>query len=92
MKVRDLIELLAAHDPNADVYLMSQQQWPFECGIRGVAARADFTKSDDGYEGFDGGAERWSSDEQGLPMSDVFIVQGGQKRYGNKDAWDAAIR
>ena len=62
MKVQDLIELLEAQDPNADVYLMSQQNWPFEHRIYGVAARADFTEEDVGFEPDDGG-DRWGAAE-----------------------------
>ena len=91
MKVQDLIELLEAQDPNAEVYLMSQQNWPFEHRIYGVAARADFTEEDVGFEPDDGG-DRWGAAEASLPGSDVFIVEGGQTRYGNKAAWDAAQR
>ncbi len=91
MKVQDLIELLENQDPNAEVYLMGQQNYPFEHRIYGVTARADFTEEDEGFEPDEGG-DRWGAAGASLPASDVFIVEGGQSRYGNKAAWDAAER
>src|SRR5690606_27099311 len=37
MKVRDLIEILEDQDPDAEVLVMSQENWPFENAIAGVA-------------------------------------------------------
>ena len=94
MKVRELIEILEELDPEASVYLMSQQKWPFEVAIHGVTVREEFTESDD-----DGGEapaasehDRWRSRPESLPRNDVFIVEGSQLRYGSKKAWDAAYR
>ncbi|MEZ4247889.1 MAG: hypothetical protein R3B99_06590 [Polyangiales bacterium] len=47
MKVRKLIEILQELDPEASVYVMSQQSWPFEVAIHGVAVREAFTEADD---------------------------------------------
>jgi hypothetical protein len=97
MKVRELIEILEELDPEASVYLMSQQNWPFEVAIHGVTVREEFTESDD--EDDDGGEapaasghDRWSARPESLPRNDVFIVEGSQLRYGSKEAWDAAYR
>ena len=97
MKVRELIEILEELDPEASVYLMSQQNWPFEVAIHGVTVREEFTESDDEDE--DGGEppaasehDRWSARPESLPRNDVFIVEGSQLRYGSKEAWDAAYR
>ena len=81
MKVQDLIDILEAMDPEAAVLVMTQQNWPFENSVAGVAVREDFSDSDD-EPGFD----------DGTAPNDVFIVEGGQLRYGSKDAWDAARR
>jgi hypothetical protein len=97
MKVRELIEILEELDPEASVYLMSQQNWPFEVAIHGVTVREEFTESDD--EDDDGREapaasehDRWSARPESLPRNDVFIVEGSQLRYGSKEAWDAAYR
>ena len=91
MKVHELIEILEELDPEARVYVMSQQSWPFEVAIHGVAVREDFTEADDEEPPAEE-HDRWGASEGTLPSSDVFIVEGGQLRYGSKDAWDAARR
>jgi len=76
MKVRALIAVLQEMDPNADVFIMSQPQWPFEYAVAGVAVRGDFAEDD----------------EATLPSHDVFILEGSQERYGSKEAWAARRR
>ena len=39
MKVSELIELLQDQDPDAEVMIMSQENWPFENAVAGVAVR-----------------------------------------------------
>jgi hypothetical protein len=83
MQVRDLIELLEDQDPEAEVLLMTQQSWPFENAVAGVASREDIVQDDpDEDAGTDDGAAR----------NDVFIVEGSQLRYGSKAAWNVAQR
>ena len=36
MKVSELIELLEEQDPDAEVLVMMQENWPFECALAGV--------------------------------------------------------
>ena len=40
MKVKELIDLLEEQDPDAEVLIMSQQNWPFENGVYGVTVRS----------------------------------------------------
>lgn len=82
MKVRELIALLEDLDGDAEVLLMSQQQWPFENAVHGLTTREDITDSEEE------GAEL----PAGAAASDVFLVEGRQLRYGSADAWDAAVR
>ena len=97
MKVSDLIELLEGMDPDADVFIMAQPNWPFEHGLSGVCQRSDFTEAgecDDDEEVEEReeaprGRDRWSASESQLPGNDVFLIEGSQLRYGNKNAWDA---
>ena len=42
MKVKDLIEILDGMNPEAEVRIMSQKNWPFENSIYGVFARGEF--------------------------------------------------
>jgi hypothetical protein len=97
MKVRELIEILEELDPEASVYIMSQQNWPFEVAIHGVTVREEFTETDDEDEDAEdeptrNEGDRWSARPEALPRNDVFIVEGSHLRYGSKDAWDAAYR
>lgn len=97
MKVRTLIELLEECDPEADVYIMGQQNYPFENTIHGITVREEFSDCDDDDDEDDNEPaapprDRWTASDVQLPRNDVFIVEGQQTRYGSKDAWDAARR
>jgi hypothetical protein len=89
MKVRDLIEILEDQDPDAEVLIMSQQSWPFENAIAGVAVREEIVEDD---EDLDDEEREEPHYEKGTAANDVFIVEGQQLRYGSKAAWDAARR
>lgn len=93
MTVNELRELLEGCDPEAEVRIMSQESWPFENAIRGVAVREDFA----------GEACECEPHEEGCPAeddaapenraaNDVFIVEGEQERYGDKSAWEVLRR
>lgn len=89
MNVKQLIEILEDPDPDAEVLLMSQQSWPFENGIAGVAVREDLVEDDEDLDDEEREEPRY---EKGTARNDVFIVEGQQLRYGSKAAWDAARR
>lgn len=78
MKVQELIEILSEKDPNAEVRIMCQPSWPFEYDLLGVVSREEFDSECSDEEG------NWEND---ISPKDVFIVQGGQLRYGDKGAW-----
>ena len=89
MKVRDLIEFLEDMDPDADVFIMSQENWPFECSVAGICEREDFIEPDPEEESEPWTKrDRWAASDQQLPAKDVFIVEGNQLRYGSKRAWE----
>jgi hypothetical protein len=93
MKVKTLIEILQECDPDADVYIMGQESWPFENAIHGVAVREDFVDyAESDEEPASASGDRWAARETNLPSNDVFIVEGNQTRYGSKEAWAAARR
>ncbi len=62
------------------VRLMTQANWPFECGIHGVALGAEINGHDDGDD------EDEDVDEDRV----VFIVEGEQLGYGSTRAWEVA--
>ncbi|MGI5865071.1 MAG: hypothetical protein ACOX6T_23870 [Myxococcales bacterium] len=90
MKVSELIELLEEQDPDAEVLVMSQENWPFECAIAGVATRDEILRAD--ADERDEDDERDDCLEPGAHRNDVFIVEGEQLRYGSKTAWNVATR
>ena len=81
MTVQELIERLEECDPDAEVLLVTQENWPFENSIAGVTAREECvgTDSDEDDEEYGDGCD----------PGDVFIVEGQQLRYGTKNAWNA---
>jgi hypothetical protein len=87
MKVQDLIRILGDCDPEADVYVMAQRSYAFECALHGVAERRAFVETYDDDE-----AAASASTDADRRRTDVFLVEGSQLRYGSRDAWDAARR
>lgn len=63
---------------DTEVRLMTQQNWPFENEVVGLASGEEINDRDDG------GEEDVDQD------SVVFIVEGQQRCYGSKLAWDVA--
>jgi hypothetical protein len=84
MKVRELMELLEKHDPNAEVCMVTQPNWPIEYAVAGVAVRCDLFDAD-----VEPGTEQY---EDGTCASDVVLVEGRWLRYGHRTAWAAARR
>ena len=102
MTVGELMNLLSECDEDAEVRIMSQEGYPFENGIKGIALREDLTGDDDdgceceavvGHPNDDGcPATDEREFEDGLKANDVFIVEGDQERYGDKTAWEVVRR
>ena len=108
MKVRDLISELNQYDEDAEVYIMMQENYPFECNLDRTITREELTRrqfdnelpdDEDEEEDPDVDAkrlewamnpwrDRWSAQDYELPPEDVFLVEGSQRRYGSKHAWD----
>lgn len=91
MKVSELIELLEEQDPDAEVLVMSQPNWPFELRLAGVTTREEMLRADRDEDG-DGDDDEEPRFEGGMAKSDVFLVEGEQLRYGSKTAWSVATR
>ena len=85
MTIDELIERLEEYRDtlggDAEVRLMTQQNWPFENEIVGPrVGRRDQRRGDDDAE----------DDEDVDDDRVVFIVEGQQLGYGSKRAWDVA--
>ena len=82
MTVDELIERLEEYRDalggDAEVRLMTQQNWPFENDVFGVVSGEEINDHDDGQD----------EDVGEDPV--VFIVEGQQLGYGSKRAWDVA--
>ena len=83
MTVRELIEYLEQFDEDAQVLIMEQPSWPFEYSIDGVITREELIERR--KEEDDGTAEELG---YGMDKTDVFLVEGTQLRYGDKNAWN----
>ncbi|MCM2370802.1 hypothetical protein [Aporhodopirellula aestuarii] len=87
MTIDQLIGLLEeyrdVHGPDAEVRLMTQENWPFENRIAGITSGAEMNEAseDDPSEYFD--------DQDVAEDAIVYIVEGGQICYGSKRAWEA---
>ena len=68
---------------DVEVRLMTQQNWPFENSIYGLASGAEINDYDEDDE--DGG-----DDDDAAEDAVLFIVEGQQLGYGTKRAWEVA--
>ena len=82
MNLDTLIEILNDYREefggDAEVRLMTQQNWPFENRVCGVTSGRDMNEADDDDEGDD--------DQDVADENIVYIVEGGQICYGSKRA------
>lgn len=65
---------------DAEVRLMTQENWPFENSIRGVTTSSELVTDDEDDEYEDDGEEF------------AYIVEGRQICYGSKNAWNVCHR
>ena len=82
MTLNELIERLEDYrdqrGEDAEVSLMTQQNWPFENTITGLASAAEINETDD------------DDDADVHTDAVVYIVEGTQLGYGSKRAWETA--
>jgi hypothetical protein len=79
MKVKELLALLEAHDPEANVYLALGPHGPTEAPLEGVAVRADVFQAEGPVGSITYDRPDWST-------RDVLLVQGGAAQPGS-NAW-----
>ncbi len=81
MTIDQLIERLEEYRDtlggDSEVRLMTQQNWPFENAVTGLASGEELNQQD--------------GDDDDVPDDQVvYIVEGQQLRYGSKRAWEIA--
>ena len=85
MNLDKLIEILSDYRDelggDAEVRLMTQQNWPFENRICGLTSGQEMNDAID---------EDTEDDDDVAEDSIVYIVEGGQICYGSKRAWETA--
>ena len=87
MTIEEMIERLEEYKSefggDCEVRLMTQQNYPFENAITGLAANTEFNDDDapEDYEECDG-------DDEEEPI--VYICEGSQLGYGTEKAWRVA--
>jgi hypothetical protein len=88
MTIDDLMQRLEQYREElggeCEVRLMTQQNWPFEQTIRGLASGLEINERDEDEE--DGDGEDADVEDDHV----LYIVEGQQLGYGSKRAWDAA--
>lgn len=83
MRVGELIEYLEDLDQDAEVKLMTQPSYPFEYTVASVTTRKELLSMLEVDEDDEDG--ELTGDEK---ADDVFIVEGSQQGYGDKNAWN----
>ena len=74
---------------DAEVRLMTQQNWPFENSIYGLASGAEINDYDDDVDDDEDGGDG-GDDDDAAEDAVLFIVEGQQLGYGTKRAWEVA--
>lgn len=86
MTLDTLIEILTDYRDelggDAEVRLMTQQQWPFENRICGLISGQEMNDADDDDDA-------GSDDSDVAEDAVVYIVEGSQMGYGSKRAWES---
>lgn len=86
MTINEIIERLEEYRDelggDTEVRLMTQQNWPFENGIAGLASGAEINDAHDDDEPSDDG------DVEADQI--VYMCEGQQICYGTKRAWEVA--
>lgn len=85
LTVRELMDLLASEDPDAEVRLMTQPSCPFEYATKPYLWTPE--------QQLDPNPDSDDPDDVFMPYGDdgsvVYLVEGEQLGYGTKAAWQA---
>jgi hypothetical protein len=91
MKIRELVEALedfaAEHGEDVEVRLATQEAWPFECALLGVAGSDEIAVAG---EEEDEEEEVQADPDAEQPTPILYLVEGKQLAYGRRAAWSVA--
>lgn len=89
MTIDEMLEILEdyknQHGGDAEVRIMSQQNWPFENTVHGICCGGEINAIENEDE-----SDVDDDDVEGDAV--VYIVEGSQLGYGSKRAWDCCGR
>ena len=89
MTIHELIERLEEYRDDlggdCEVRLMTQQNWPFENEITGLASGVEINNGDDEDDEDDDANTACDTVADGQV---VYLVEGNQRCYGSKRAWE----
>ena len=80
MKVRELLFLLEREDPDAEVYLAYQPNYPLEATLANVVSRGEVEEEEDA-------TREASARRAGAAANDVLLLEGTFAGYGHRKAW-----
>ncbi len=98
MTVKHLVALLLNQDPEAEVRLAHQPNWPFEYSISNVCNRQDLAQAGREQDSERAEAGGWIDVDEGFDLrdgqkiTDVLIGEGQQLCYGDKNTWDCGVQ
>lgn len=95
MTVKELIDLLETYDPTAEVRLGTQESYPFQNSLVGVVSADEINAGaePEEYDDEDPTAveDHRVGDFDGIVDGPtVFLLEGRQLGYFNREAWDRA--
>jgi hypothetical protein len=85
VNVRQLIEILKRHHPEAEVVINSAPNWPMQFRLAGVTTPHECLQHD-------ADEDSDSVIAVGPVENEVILVEGPWHRYGTRTAWDVARR
>ncbi len=98
MTVKHLVALLLDQDPEAEVRLAHQPNWPFEYSVSNVCNRRDLAQLDrENRDEEAAGTDEITLDQgfdllDGQSINDVLIGEGQQLCYGDNNTWDCGVQ
>ena len=89
MTVAELIERLEDLNPDSEVFIQQQPNYPLKGALVGVCTEAECKSFDDEFEDREEDETDETDEEDADEQLDVvYLVSGPGTEYGNRAAWD----